>query len=388
MGNEICVGIENQEKEESKKSLKYFDRDCEAKQEILTVSLNHPNGLKLNQLYNLCDYKGKLTTFKSNLSKYANGAVTENGRRIIKPELQYVNRIGKRGSYRYILNDNGVQKAINDPLYYRRKQREEHEEWENQYIQHHFVNTEGDGSHSIQVVEKPVGRDLGDENDRPADDKSDETTDKLNVVELKRQLAEKDSTIEKLKDEKSDLEHNLQQEKGKFTIVEKTVTSSSGKSTKSTDVKYHSVLVEKVGQEVSEDDFDQITHRFVRMLVHKNMKDMVFKVGQIRLMSKTSAGSYVKNKDAEYVEFAEMTKNKPLYLACSPTSNGVGFYYTRNPNNPKAESYDIKELTLTEYNKVVNKLNRTNSNYSGFNRSNKRPINNRQRQVRILPQDK
>jgi len=205
MGNEICVGIENQEKEESKKSLKYFDRDCEAKQEILTVSLNHPNGLKLNQLYNLCDYKGKLTTFKSNLSKYANGAVTENGRRIIKPELQYVNRIGKRGSYRYILNDNGVQKAINDPLYYRRKQREEHEEWENQYIQHHFVNTEGDGSHSIQVVEKPVGRDLGDENDRPADDKSDETTDKLNVVELKRQLAEKDSTIEKLKDEKSDL---------------------------------------------------------------------------------------------------------------------------------------------------------------------------------------
>ncbi|WP_440953706.1 hypothetical protein [Methanococcoides sp. FTZ1] len=179
MGNETGGGFENQDKGDGKKSLKKFDRDCEAKQEILLPLLNYPDGLSFNDLYRLSGYQGKKSTFKSNLSKYSTGAVTENGKRIIRPDLQYVNRIGKRGEYVYSLNDNGVQKAINDPLFYRRKQWEEHKEWKKQFVEHHFVNTEGgrSGGTHIQYVDKPVNRDFGDEFDKHSDAKKESYED-------------------------------------------------------------------------------------------------------------------------------------------------------------------------------------------------------------------
>lgn len=299
MRNEISVGIENQEKEDGKKSLKYFDRDCEAKQEILTVLLNHPNGLNLNQLYNLCDYKGKLSTFKSNLSKYANGAVTENGRRIIKPELQYVNRIGKRGSYIYILNDNGVKKAINDPLYFRRKQKEKREEWENQFIQHHFLNTEGGSSgHSVQYVEKLVGRDFGDANDRPVVDKSDETTDKLNVVELKdNEIAELKS---KNKKTVNDAKEALYQRDKKIVELEQQLAQKNNipagmspkeyKSKMKTEqrIAYRKDLV--VYYEENHNDFvDYVFFNNWEMYPVRVKGKNVIKKGDIEIMSKTNS---------------------------------------------------------------------------------------------------
>lgn len=202
MGNETGEGFENQDKEVGKKSLKKFNRDCEAKQEILMPLLSYPDGLTLNELYRLSDYKGSKGTFKSNLTKYATGAVTVDGRRIIKPELQYVNRIGKRGSYTYILNSNGVQKAINDPLFYRRKQMEEHKEWREQFAEHHFVNTEGGGSAGgVQYIDRTVSRNFGDELDRHTVDKSDDAANKLNVDELKyAEIAELKNKNKKLVD--------------------------------------------------------------------------------------------------------------------------------------------------------------------------------------------
>lgn len=340
---------------------KVSEKDCLVKKQILST-LTHGN-LKSRDLYNLSKYDGTYNRFTSNLSKYVS--------------CGYVNKLGKRPSF-YELTELGMENVKN-PFAYRQMRVTIHNEKigsaKNKNTEFQFVSVEGSGSGgcSVQYVDKPVSsRDFGDELDTHSENpENDKTTSlKSDIIKIK------DSEIENLKNKNKELV-----DKGNSIITQKNIEINNLKSQlnlqdeyKKADrgVKYHSILMSKAGQTISEEDYNAIPFRFIRKLGNKGIKGMVLKKDAIRLESQNVAGKYVNNGDAEYVEFSRMTAKKPLFVGVSNTQKGYGFYYTHDLRS--GGRYDITEITHDVYNKLV----KPNNKQSGINQSNKQPNNAQQ----------
>ena len=352
--------------EVAKKKLhgKVSEKDCLIKQQILKP-LTHAD-LKSRDLYKISGYDGTYKGFTSNLSKY----VTRG----------YAIKYGNRPSF-YKISERGIIE-VNTPFHYRQMRVAIHNEKigsaKNKNTEFQFVSVEGSGSGgcSVQYVDKPVSsRDFGDELDTHSENpENDKTTSlKSDIIKIK------DSEIENLKNKNKEL-----LDKGNSIITQKNIEINNLKAQlnlqdeyKKADrgVKYHSILMSKVNQMITEEDYNAIPFRFIRKLGNKGIKGMVFKNDSIKLEAQNVAGKYVNNGDAEYVEFSKIIAKKPLFVGVSNTQKGYGFYYTHDLRS--GGRYDIIEITHDVYNKLVN----PNNKQSGINQSNKQP-NNAQQQRR------
>lgn len=342
---------------------KVSSNDCQVKYQTLKV-LTQGN-FKSTDIYRLSNYSGSKKHFSSNLSKYV--------------KRGYINKLGTTKPHFYQLTDRG-QIEVDNPLHYRQERIKIHNEKmqnaKNKSTEVVYVNSEGGGSGSS-------GRDVSSNNDIGGIrdyHKIDVNKPESNKPEIEESVIEKTREDVKFKTWDDVLSMKNVTE-GEFAHIKRALRNLLTKSSESKGqtpdnetkeksekvddgVKYHSVLIKNINKQVTEKVFNDIPRKFIKMLVHKTVSGVVMKRGLIRLETKAVASKYVKNKDAEYVEFTEMTASKPLYLTSGRTPNGFDFYYTRNLESKKVESYNITEITRTEYNKLVNPNKQRSTNQS------------------------